>query len=71
MKDKFLKHLTGKLAPRSFASPQILASQELLLSVSPCTLQALCISAQSAANTSTDFTTTPETAPSPHVSDHV
>jgi len=68
MKDKFLKHLTGKCA-HSFTCAQFLASCKSSQSASSSMFQVLFTSVQSAANTSTDFTTTPETAPSLHVSD--
>ncbi|KAF5917259.1 hypothetical protein HPG69_008331 [Diceros bicornis minor] len=69
MKDKFLKHLTGQFSPRPFRSARLLAAREPSRSVSPPVFQVLFISVRSAADTSTDSTTTPETAPSRHVSD--
>lgn len=64
MKDKFLKHLTGVCPLQSSALPAPLCPESLWLSSS--VFQVLFISVRSAASTFTDFTTTRETAPSPH-----
>lgn len=68
MKDKFLKHLTGRVPPHPYPS---CAGSWYPGASCPSLLppQVLSTSAPSAANTSTGFTTTPETAPSRPVSD--
>lgn len=69
MKDKFLKHLTGRSCTLLYLPRPRPRPREPSRPVFPPLSQALSTSARSAANTSTGFTTTPGTAPSPHVSD--